>query len=72
MTCEKKGDLIDAYKYLKDRSQVDVARLFSLVCRGNGHKQEHKKFHLNMRKSTLQMEKTAFQGIPYSFCCEGD
>lgn len=30
MTCEKKGDLIDAYKYLKDRSQVDVARLFSV------------------------------------------
>lgn len=55
MTCEKKGDLIDAYKYLKDRSQVDVARLFSAMpsnrTMGHRHKLQHKKFHLNMRKT---------------------
>ena len=50
-----RGDLINVYKYLVGQSQVDGARLLSVVpsnrTRGNGHKLECKKFHLNMRKS---------------------
>ncbi|XP_074422982.1 GTP-binding protein Rit1 isoform X3 [Larus michahellis] len=41
-------------QYLKDRGREDGAGLFSVVpgdrARGNGHKLEHGKFHLNMRK----------------------
>ena len=48
-------DLINAYKYLKGRTQVDEKRLFSAVpsdrTRSNRHKLEHKKFHMNTRKT---------------------
>jgi len=48
-----RGDLINAYKYLKGGCQE--ARLFSVMpsnrTRGNGHKPKHKKFHLNTRKN---------------------
>ncbi|GAB0179574.1 hypothetical protein GRJ2_000422700 [Grus japonensis] len=57
-----RGDLINAHKYLKDRFQEGGSRHFSVVpsdrTRGNGHKLEHRKFHLNMRKNFFTVRVT--------------
>jgi len=57
-----RGDLLNAYKYLKGRCQKDVVRLFSVVpsnrTRGNGHKLKNRKFHLNMRKNFFTLRVT--------------
>jgi len=57
-----RGDLINAYKYLKDGCKQDGARLFSVVpsnrTRGNGHKLKHRKFHVNTRKNFFTVRVT--------------
>ena len=54
--------LINAYKYLMNRSQIEGARLFSRafsqITRANGHKLEHRKSHMNMRKNMFTLRLT--------------
>lgn len=51
---EKTGGLINACSYSKGGCQEDGARCFSVVpsdrIQRNGHKVNHNKFYLNMRK----------------------
>jgi len=57
-----RGDLTNAYKYLKVVYQGDGARLFSVMpsnrTRGNRHKLKLRKFLLNMRKNFFPLRVT--------------
>ncbi|PKU48899.1 hypothetical protein llap_755 [Limosa lapponica baueri] len=57
-----RGDLINAYKYLKGGLKEDGAGFFSVVLSdrtsGNGHKLEYSKFHSNMRKNFFTVRVT--------------
>ena len=67
-----RGDLLNAYKYLKGGCQEDVARLLSVVpsdrTKGNGHKLKHRKFLLNMRKNFFTLRMTALEQVAQRGC----
>ena len=57
-----RGDLTNAYKYLKGGCQEYGAKLFSVVpsnrTRGSRHKLKHRKFYLNMMKNIFTLRVT--------------
>jgi len=67
-----RGNLINAYKYLKSGCQEDGARLFSVVPSNgtgdNGHKLKPRKFHLNMKKDFVTLRVTALEEAAMRGC----
>ncbi|KAK4816906.1 hypothetical protein QYF61_024916 [Mycteria americana] len=57
-------DLVNVYKYLKERYKEDEARLFPLVpgerTRGNGHTLKHRRFPLDIRKHFFSVRVTKY------------
>jgi len=79
MILRLRGDLINAYKYLKGGCQEHGVRLFSVMSsdkrRAIGHKLKHNKFHLNMRKSfkhdrALEQASQKCCGVSFSGDCQ--
>lgn len=62
-----KGELINAYLYLKGRSQADMARLFSVVpcnrTRGNRHKLKPRNFRINVRKNLFECSRLSRETV---------
>ena len=69
-----RGDLSNAYKYFKGECQEDGARLFSVMrsnrTRSNGHKPQHRNFHLSTRKNffTVRMTERALGQAAWRGC----
>ena len=63
-----RGDLINVYRYLKRRRQLNKARLSLVVCsdrtKSSGQKLEHRKFHTNTQKNfTMKVPREVVESL---------